>query len=152
VPFPAAGSHQLGAYVALDLGDPRAVVPILADKIDPNTNDFADLLSSATVLDGMLQEAYSVERNSGPAVETVGHTFREVRNTDPSAVGEFKARSRVPVQELEAAGMLTLVSATPTIDEDTVELDIVVRDLTAPSGGPKSKNIPLDKARSDDGT
>jgi hypothetical protein len=149
VPLPAAGSHQLGAYVALDLGDPRAVVPILADKIDPDTNDFADLLSSATVLDGMLQEAYSVERNSGPAVEEVGHTFREVRNTDPSSVGEFKARSRVPVQELEAAGMLTLVSATPTVDEDTVALDIVVRDLTAPSAGPKAKNIPLDKARSD---
>ena len=127
-------------------------MPILADKIDDATNDFADLLSSATVLDGMLQEAYSVERNSGPAVETVGHTFREVRNTDPSSVGEFKARSRVPVQELEAAGMLQLVDAKPVVDEDTVELDITVRDLTAPSANPQRKIIPLDKARSGDGT
>jgi hypothetical protein len=147
VPLPAAGSHQLGAYVSSDLGDQAAAVPILADKIDPDTNDFADLLSSATVLDGMLQEVYSVERGSGPAVESVGHTFREVRNTDPSAVAEFKARSRVPVQELESAGMLTLVSATPTVEDDTVELDIVVRDLTAPSAGPQQKTIPLEKAR-----
>jgi len=142
VSFPPAGV-ALGAYGLVDVSPLEGPPVILADHIDPETGDWDDLMISHTVFDGMLIEAYAVERNSGPAVEFVGHTLREVRDTDPSAVGEFKSRAQLPVDELERTGMCKLLSAKPVVDGDTVELEIVVQDLTMASDGPSTKQIPL---------
>ena len=129
---PAAGTHALGSFDVVAITPPEGPVPILADLIDPVTGDFADLLRSAKVSDGLLVEAYRVERGSGPAVNEVGHTLRKVRHTDEGAVAEIKARAVKPVEELADAGVLELRSISVEVDEDEAVLDLAVRDLTEP--------------------
>ena len=48
------------------LGPPN---PVLADNIDPETRDFADLFVGADPIDAQVQHALTVIRDSGPPVE-----------------------------------------------------------------------------------
>ena len=108
-------------------------VPILADKLDPSTGEFLDLLSSHTVVDGLVIEAYRVEANTGVALDGAGNTLREVRHTSEADLDELKARARAAVRPFELEGLLEFqkVDAENTEElADGCELEVWIKDLT----------------------
>jgi|SRR6478735_6551476 len=137
-----AGSTPLGAFVELQSPPGLPAKPILADYIDPLTGDIPlkYLLTSRTPVDGMIIEGLRVERNSGPAVELVGTTVREIRHTDDTSLSEAPGRVRDGLRTLERAGLAKMRKVTRfelSAQGDGISMEVNVSDLTLPSGNPE---------------
>jgi hypothetical protein len=134
-----AGSTPLGAFAESPSPPGLTARPILADWIDPLTGDIplAYLLKSRTPVDGAIIEALRVERGSGPAVEFVGNTLREIRHTDDTSLSEAPGRLRVGLKTMEDAGLVRMLRVTRlelTARGDGMDLEVQISDLTLPSG------------------
>ncbi len=134
-----AGSTPLGAFVESPNPPGLKAVPILADYVDPLTGDIPlrYLLTSRTPVDGAIIEGLRVERGSGPAVELVGNTVREIRHTDDTSLSEAPGRVRDGLRTLEAAGLVRMRKVTQvSIGDrgDSIYLEVKISDLTLPSG------------------
>ena len=95
------------------------------------------LLTSRMPVDGMIIEGLRVERNSGPAVEFVGNTVREIRHTDDPSMSEVPGRIRDGLRTLEEAGLVKMrkVVRFDLGDRgDAVHFEVNISDLTLPNG------------------
>jgi len=134
-----AGVLPLSAFTELSgvpLGGP---IPILADLMDPTTGDYLSLTKGRSPVDGAIVEGFRVERGSGPAVQNVGHTLREVRHTDASSIAEIQSRVRDGVQHLERAGLARLQKVDVEVTGDLAEVTAWVQDLTLAAQSPEAK-------------
>lgn len=147
---PPAGVHQLGFWEEANIDPIDGVVAVPARAIDADTGEIKDLLASYSVADGLIVEAFRVERGSGPCVMQIGQTVREVRHTDMASLAEIKARGREPIDELEVLGIVRLdgVTATPNAeDESQVDFDLTYVDLTTPEHDAKQNTFPVSRQR-----
>ena len=89
--------------------DPAEPPPaILADWIDPQTGDFASLLQSLDPIDAAVAFAFEVERDSGAAVQGVGHRFRSIRYVGPETPDLVASVAREAVSALVDEGLVDL--------------------------------------------
>jgi hypothetical protein len=114
VVIPPFGVHPIGHFVP---GDPtRRLGPagILADKIDPNTNDFLSIVVGDDPIDAQVSVAFRTERRSGAAVMDTGQRFLDIRkltdDADELIMGEAREALRLLLQrediELESAAVV----------------------------------------------
>jgi hypothetical protein len=143
-----AGAVPLGAFVETFVTPGALAVPILADYTDPLTGDtpLANLLSTRTPVDGAIIEGLRVERGSGPAVQLVGNTLRQIRNTDPTSLSETKGRTRDGLLILEQQGLAKLITAAATLGDrgDAITMDATIRDFTV-QGKPEDRTYAVSR-------
>lgn len=72
---------------------------LLADNIDPDTNDFASLFTGMDVIDAQVLVAVTIVRGSGPAVIEDGIKFTSRKMTE-SIKTEVEADVRTALQKL----------------------------------------------------
>jgi len=111
------------------LGDPS---PLLADNIDPQTRDFADLFIGADPVDAAVQVAIMTTRNSGPCVQTVGVTRTRTKLTeDFQAVTEADYRQAlsplVTRRDVTIAGITFAPDESGTVDPADASAQINVK-------------------------
>ena len=148
--IPPAGVHPLGFWEEANTDPFEGVVAVPARAIDADTGEITDLLATYTPADGMIVEAFRVERGSGPSVMTIGQTVREVKHTDPSSLAEIRARGREPIDELERLGIVRLDGVTAESnaeDESQVDFDLTYIDLTTPEHDAKQNTFPVSRQR-----
>jgi len=133
------GSMPVSAFDETPAPRTPSPVPILADYVDPETGEIVALLASRSPVDGALIEGVRVERGSGPAVELVGNTLREIRHTDDSSVAEAQSRARDGVRELERLGLVRLATVNVAVESDAMQVDVEVVDLTIAAGAPNTR-------------
>lgn len=139
MPLPA-GAFPLGLFSFDVVNRPQPPVPILSDYVDETTGEITRLNDGRLPVDGAIIEGLRVERGSGPAVETVGNSLRELRYVEEGLQTEANARAREGLVHLERAGLVRVeqvqVTGGPTSDAIIVEGEI--KDRTLPKENPVS--------------
>ena len=74
--------------------------PLLAPKIDPNTNDFYSLFEGMDPVDYQVVLAMKIERNSGPSVVNHGQELQKIRKITGSTENEVKDQVRLALDRL----------------------------------------------------
>lgn len=124
--------NPLGFFIAAPsaLGPPD---PVLADNIDPETRDFADLFVGADVIDAQVQLALTVIRNSGPSVEEVGIDPTPDKMTE-SLEAEIASDVRIALSTLVKNGDIRIVRISFDINDQstqTAQVRVEYRNLRA---------------------
>jgi hypothetical protein len=131
---PPAGSTPASAY-SLTVTQPQEPPPaILADPIGID-GEWTDLLTSASIADGMAREAMAIERATGAAVRDLGQRFRFLSHVDDQSDEVLETMAREAFRPAVEAGVLSLERVYSEVDpSDGTQLNAVVeyRDLLAP--------------------
>jgi hypothetical protein len=118
VVIPASGLSPAGLFVAQKFVDPSKPPGILADAIDPKTNDYASIAIGMDPIDSQVIVALSVKRASGAAVLEDGHTFAEIRKVDTTTPAAIEARTRLTLKRLVEQRDIQITALVPTADPD----------------------------------
>jgi len=125
-----AASFELAGF------EPQLPPPvILADKIDPQTGEFASLVDGRTVAEGLVQHLLTVQRRTGASVRGFGHRLREIRHVDEHAAELVESYVREALQPGVDSGTIRLnrVEAEEDAEDPTqVNATIEYLDLSAP--------------------
>lgn len=131
-----AGLHMLG------LEEPAAIPPLgpppplIAEKYsDSRPRDVLSILNPEDTVDAQVQLAFSVVRESGEAVETVGQRFADIRKNDESAPTQIANEARRVLDKLVRQGDVSIAKILVEeagIDGRLLTVDYV--NLRAPKG------------------
>lgn len=125
--IPPAGVTPASAFVITRRAESSPVPVILADKIDPTTGDYASLVESATIADGLVVHLLRTTRDSGAAVLGLGQRFRSLRNVERNAV--------------ELIESMAIEALTPARDAGVVKFDRVESEVEPTDGSQTNTGI-----------
>jgi hypothetical protein len=105
-------------------------VPIYSDFVDPNSGEITKLNRTHPPVVGAVIEALRVERNSGPAVASVGHKLGTIRHADEFSLVTVRSLIKASLRELETDGLVELVKIEISGEGDEGTLTAEIRDRT----------------------
>lgn len=113
-------SAPVGFVVLSPSGLAATASPLLADNIDPQTQDFNSLVVGIDPVDAQVINALKIVRGSGPAVIEDGIDTTGLRKMDESAQTRFSSRIREALKRLISNGdILLLTIIFPEWDESS---------------------------------
>lgn len=124
------------------LGPPS---PVLADNIDPETRDHADLFVGADVIDAQVLVALTTIRGSGPSVEEVGIEPSPTKMT-ASLENEITSDVRNALAALVKNGDIRIVAITFDFVDETnqaAQARVEYRNLRALDTGTRTAQTPV---------
>jgi hypothetical protein len=124
VSVPFAGVLPLSAFTETTHEDPLGPPIILADAIDPQTQEYVSLERGLDPVDAAVAFTVSVERDSGSAIQGVGHAFREIRYVAPDLAVRAEAAGREALRHLVSAGVVEILGVDVEAGRDGVETTI----------------------------
>lgn len=107
VPF--AGSTPASAFTEITFGDPDDPPIILADAIDPQTNEYRSLERSLDPVDSAVIVALSVARDSAAALVGIGHRFADIRYAEENVGTLSDSYAREALGHLTRAGVVEIL-------------------------------------------
>lgn len=119
--------------------------PLLADNIDPETRDFADLFTGADPIDAAVQLALTTVRGSGASVEGDGIKLSPDKMT-ASLENQLESDARLALRRLTRAGDIRIVAVTFDINDEsnqTVQLRVAYKNLRAVDSVTRTSAVPL---------
>lgn len=129
-------SLQPGGITPASAFDPDPIVVnnqpplILADKLDDDTGEFADLLVGEEPIDAAVAYTFKVERGTGAAARNHGHRFRDLRHQDELSEATVESLAEEAVQHLVNARLVRLERTTLDAQEgDAGDATVVFRNL-----------------------
>lgn len=138
------GTVPLSAWSLPDVAPTPPPPAILADRIDPQTGDYASLTKTWGVVDGAVIQTARTKRNTGAAARNHGHEYQKIRYVQPSTALELEAAGRAALAHLVREGVLQVTRVRTVVADgesgnDWAESFLEYRDLL--SG--EIKRLPL---------
>jgi hypothetical protein len=107
--LPIAGS-PLGIGAVIEPITQRGdLVPILADKIAIDTNDFESVFEPDDIVDAQVKIAMKTVRGSGVSVINTGHRFDKVEKLDETVPDQLRRETKIALQLLVQNGDISVV-------------------------------------------
>lgn len=101
---------------------------ILADYIDPDTRDFASMLSTLDQIDAQVIIAITTKRGSGAAVMDVGHKLHLIKKIRESIKTDITAEIKLALKRLVTNGDITMLPIDFTsVDPGSQQVNFVVK-------------------------
>ncbi|MEA3225142.1 MAG: hypothetical protein U9Q07_04265 [Planctomycetota bacterium] len=115
---------------------------ILADYIDPDTRDFASMLSTLDQIDAQVVIAITTKRGSGAAVMDVGHKLHEIKKIRESIQTDITAEMTRALKRLVTNGDITMKPIDfLSVDPGTQQVDFMIKWKNKRSGALQSVRL-----------
>lgn len=124
MPVPYAGILPLSAFTETTHEDPLGPPVILADAIDPETGEFVSLERGLDPVDAAVAWTVSVERDSGAAIQGIGHGLRTITHVAPDLAVTAEALAREAVGHLTRENLIALRGISVEAGRDGAEVTI----------------------------
>ena len=101
--------------------------PLLADKIDPHTNEYLSIFTGDDVIDAQVLIAMKTARGSGAAVLECGSRLRSIRKLGDSVVSDIEAEVRNALALLVQQGDIIIKSIVVTVLQASQQAEIELK-------------------------
>lgn len=101
---------------------------ILADYINPDTRDFASMLSTLDQIDAQVIIAITTKRGSGAAVMDVGHRLHLIKKIRDSIKTDIAAEIKLALKRLVTNGDITMLPIEfVAVDPGNQQVDFIIK-------------------------
>lgn len=126
--IPPAGTSPAGFFVPVNYTVPGEPIAMLADPIDPVTLEYLSIERGFDPVDAAVVTSVRTKRESGSAVENVGHRYQDHPRVDEHLEQFMREETGLALEHLTDAGEIAFKLAVQT-EGDTANLHLEFRNL-----------------------